>query len=45
MFVVYSPIYLLRNDTGRRFRLESEAIHYVLRLRRAGHHAWYEAVS
>lgn len=44
VYVVYSPIYKLSNNTGKLFLSESEAIHYVLRLRRAGHHAWMEVL-
>ncbi len=43
--IVYCPTvgYSLTNDTGKRFRLESEANHYALELRRRGLHAWTEA--
>jgi hypothetical protein len=44
MYIVYCPAagYSLTNDTGKRFRLASEAEHFVLALRRSGLYAWTE---
>jgi len=45
--IVYCPRvgYCPGNDTGKRFRLESEAEHFAMRLRKAGHLAWTEATG
>jgi hypothetical protein len=44
LHIVYAPScgYSIQNDTGKRFRLESEAEQFVTRLRRSGHCAWAE---
>ncbi len=44
-FVVYAPSvgYSLRHDTGKQFRFEVEAEHFVLELRKNGHYAWCES--
>jgi hypothetical protein len=42
-FVVYCPdLYELRNDTGKRFALESDAARFVQEQRKAGRMAWLE---
>jgi hypothetical protein len=43
LFVVYCPgLYELRNDTGKRFRLETDARNFVRTQRAAGRLAWLE---
>jgi hypothetical protein len=42
-FVVYCPgLYDVRNDTGKRFALESDAARFVQEQRKAGRMAWLE---
>lgn len=43
IFIVYCPgLYEVRNDTGKRFQLEADAVAFVVEKRRRGRMAWLE---